>query len=337
MLIIVALSCFFDAVIFTIDGIPGIFFRLANILGNTITYFTTIAICLLWNFFIIFHLYGDNKKTRKKVRLLFIPAIIMYILVSINMFIPIIFTIDSDNVYRRTLFAYPYSFIALAYIINSIYIHMTFKDKKSVNFFPIWVFVIPILIGYFAQTFFYGIATGWVSVSVGLCSAFMSIQKESAYVDSLTGLLNRAYLFSSNLYDTMSGGMMIDINQFKRINDTYGHSAGDKALKEVASILFKSTNGNGAAIRYAGDEFLIFISKDSNDTLLEIKNHIINELDKLNSLPDRQYHLALSFGLGEYDATKENFDEFLYRLDTNMYLDKEQYYLNHKEFSRRKA
>lgn len=336
MLIIVGISCFFDVVIFTSDGRPGDFFRFANMLGNTITFLATISICMLWNSFIIFHLYGETAKTRRKVKILSIPAIIMSLVTLINWFVPLVFTIGSDNIYRRTPLAYVFSFISVLYILYSAYVHITFKHKKNINFFPISVFLLPVLIGYLAQTFFYGFATGWVGVTIGLCNAFMSVQKESAYVDNLTGLLNRAYLFDAQFYESMHGGMMIDINQFKEINDTFGHDAGDQALREVASILSEATTENGTAFRYAGDEFLIFVEDTGKDALMCIKSKILLELDKINSMPNRRYILSLSFGFGEYDPDNEDFDEFVKKMDKNMYLDKEEYYFNHKELSRRR-
>lgn len=337
MLIIAGIACFFDVVIFTADGKPGEFFRFANMLGNTITFISTISICLLWNTFIIFHLYGETTRTKKKVRLLSIPAITMSLITLINWAFPLVFTISSDNIYRRTPLAYVFSIISVTYILYSGYIHITFKHKKNIKFFPISNFLIPVFIGYLAQTFFYGLATGWVSVTIGLCNAFMSVQKESAYVDNLTGLLNRAYLFDARFYKSMKCGMMIDINQFKGINDNYGHDIGDQALREVASALSDATIEHGTAFRYAGDEFLIFIEEGGEELLLKIKKDIISELDKFNSLPNRQYKLSLSFGLGEFDSKNESFDEFVHKLDTNMYSDKEKYYLSHKELSRRRT
>ena len=117
---------------------------------------------------------------------------------------------------------------------------------------------------------------------------------------------------------------MIDINQFKGINDTYGHDAGDQALREVASILSKVTIENGTAFRYAGDEFLIFVEDTGIEALIIIKSKILLELDKINSMPNRRYQLSLSFGLGEYNPDNTNFDEFIKILDKNMYSDKEQ-------------
>ncbi len=336
MLIIVAFSCFFDAIVFTVDGKEGELFRFANMLGNTVIFVATIGVSLFWNAFIIYHLYGYTSKARRWVRRLSVPVIIICIVALINWFFPIVFVIGEDNVYRRTIFTYLYAVIAFAYIFYSAYVHITFKNKRNVIFFPIGVFLFPVLVGLLAQSLFYGVSTGWVGVAIGLSSAFMSIQKESAYIDGLTGLLNRAYLFSSKLYKGTCGGIMIDINRFKMINDTCGHNVGDKALQDVANILLEAASDRDFVIRYAGDEFLIFITEGGSETLEKIKSRIMIELDRINSIPGRRYNLSLAFGLGEFDPDRENFDKFIHKLDTNMYIDKEQYYRTHTEFSRRR-
>lgn len=336
MLAITGISCLFDALTFAADGKPGKTFIFISMLGNTIAYLTTMSICMFWNAFIIFHLYGNTSKTRRWVKIISIPAVIIFISALINWFVPIVFSIDSDNIYRRGPLSRLYVIISYGYILYSAYVHRTFKNKRHVNFFPIWVFLLPVLIGFMAQILFYGLATGWVSVAVGLSSVFMSLQKEHAYIDELTGLLNRAYLFNNKFYETMRGGIMLDVNRFKSINDTYGHDTGDKALIEIANILFESTPESGSVIRYAGDEFLIFIEKADYNALLDIKKQIMHKLNEINSLPDRKYQLSLSFGLGLHKSSSENFDEFIKELDKSMYSDKEQYYLNHERFNRRR-
>lgn len=106
MLIIVGIACFFDVVIFTSDGKPGELFRFLNMLGNTVTFLATISICLLWNSFIIFHLYGETVKTRHKVKLLSIPAIIMSTVTLINWFVPLVCTFGFYHWKRQCIQAY---------------------------------------------------------------------------------------------------------------------------------------------------------------------------------------------------------------------------------------
>ena len=92
------------------------------------------------------------------------------------------------------------------------------------------MFLIPILIGFLAQEFHYGISTSWPAVAIAHCGLLMSLQNEMAYVDNLTGILNRSYLFNTKVYEDMAGAIMIDVNHFKEINDQYGHASGDKVL-----------------------------------------------------------------------------------------------------------
>lgn len=88
---------------------------------------------------------------------------------------------------------------------------------------------------------------------------------EMAVTDQLTGLYNRRYLAShlSAMFDRASwtgrplATMVLDIDHFKQINDTYGHDAGDKVLKEFADCVSSSVRGIDLACRYGGEEFLV--------------------------------------------------------------------------------
>jgi diguanylate cyclase (GGDEF)-like protein len=96
-------------------------------------------------------------------------------------------------------------------------------------------------------------------------SALQAKLQEQVARDSLTGLYNRRHFdlaFARQLQACREGGeamtlTMIDIDHFKRINDTYGHLAGDEMLKRLAELLAARTRGDGLACRYGGEEFLL--------------------------------------------------------------------------------
>ncbi|RHW33980.1 sensor domain-containing diguanylate cyclase [Lysinibacillus yapensis] len=124
-----------------------------------------------------------------------------------------------------------------------------------------------------------------------------------AYRDALTGLYNRQYLF--RFFDALSkeGGVLffLDLDGFKKVNDKYGHDAGDEVLKEVASKLQLFVEGeNGAfAARLGGDEFII------NFPGIFTKADLIKRAEKLlNSLNNwaAKYPLSASIGIVAYPA-----------------------------------
>ncbi|WP_457624312.1 putative bifunctional diguanylate cyclase/phosphodiesterase [Persephonella sp.] len=93
------------------------------------------------------------------------------------------------------------------------------------------------------------------------------ILKQRAYIDSLTGVYNRNYL--EDIRDVIDlnkyVALMLDIDYFKQINDTYGHQVGDEILKGVARLLKKNLRDEDIIIRYGGEEFLILLKKSRND------------------------------------------------------------------------
>jgi len=92
--------------------------------------------------------------------------------------------------------------------------------------------------------------------------------EESLNHDSLTGLFNRHHLFNiaerviydSYRYDYPVSMLVIDLDHFKKVNDEYGHIAGDEVLKAVAKLLITSFRGSDIPIRFGGEEFLVFLS-----------------------------------------------------------------------------
>lgn len=147
------------------------------------------------------------------------------------------------------------------------------------------------------------------------------------YMDSLTGLLNRGYFYfrMNNEIDNMSNKKMclslamIDIDDYKLINDKYGHLEGDKVIKSIADILKQNIRENDAAIRWGGDEFtLIFPSTDKEDAykIAERVRSVI-ELHEY-SINDISYNVTVSIGVYSINE-KVNIEEFLSNVDTALY------------------
>lgn len=136
----------------------------------------------------------------------------------------------------------------------------------------------------------------------------------SANYDHLTGTYNRRIIDKIHEYSVV---VMCDINNFKKINDTYGHQKGDEILKLVTNEFKKRVRNNDIICRYGGDEFLLVFSNCDVDVVINRLYLIKRELDKIN--------IVLSYGISKYDVNKTIYevikeaDEALYnsKQDTN--------------------
>ncbi|WP_409311266.1 GGDEF domain-containing protein [Pectobacterium sp. B1J-3] len=154
-----------------------------------------------------------------------------------------------------------------------------------------------------------------------------------ARYDDLTGYLRRDAFFMAaskalniaNITRQPVCVILIDIDHFKNVNDTLGHSAGDNALKFIADILKKSFRREDIFGRIGGDEFAIVlpeINLNNAYTVVERARARVNDSNYEVSAGNR-IHLTVSIGLVEYRIAEENLIEVMKRADENLYIAKE--------------
>ena len=117
---------------------------------------------------------------------------------------------------------------------------------------------------------------------------------------------------------------MIDVDYFKKINDTFGHSVGDEALIDVARVLRFSKPDKALVVRFAGDEFILLMKDSTDESMQKIIKAIRDELDLFNDTEGRHYKLSLSIGYTLFDPEKDDVDSFFRHMDDNMYEEKTQ-------------
>ena len=129
----------------------------------------------------------------------------------------------------------------------------------------------------------------------------INIQKD---LDDLTGLMNKgaltraigSYIEDESTYKGIM--MMMDVDQFKSINDTYGHDAGDNVIAEIGKFLGNTFNDDTIAGRFGGDEFVVFIKdNDDPDNARSIAEKIISGAGVNMSLPDPGKKISVSIGI----------------------------------------
>ncbi|WP_157800923.1 GGDEF domain-containing protein [Bacillus solitudinis] len=147
-----------------------------------------------------------------------------------------------------------------------------------------------------------------------------------AYHDPLTGLLNRLVLHSKFqeliTIENPFSIVMIDLDKFKEINDTYGHQIGDQVLQYIASLLKQAGEETDSIYRIGGDEFLILIIEPEG-SVEKVRNYIEESLKhSVTSIVDTPLSLSLSIGVSRYPEDGTNEDILIKRADEDMYLTK---------------
>ncbi|MCX7943094.1 MAG: diguanylate cyclase [Deltaproteobacteria bacterium] len=151
-----------------------------------------------------------------------------------------------------------------------------------------------------------------------------------SYVDVLSGLLNRRGLFSS-LYTLAhilsrngnpSGLIMIDIDNFKDINDEYGHQVGDQIISSIGSIIRACIRGSDIAGRYGGEEFLIFLPDVKKNMVTRIADNIRVKVEEEMS---SRFSVTISGGCAFVDKItnpEEDIRKLIKQADDNLYISK---------------
>jgi len=152
----------------------------------------------------------------------------------------------------------------------------------------------------------------------------------AAVTDSLTGLYNRRYLDAH--FDAVAGGlaaagkpislMVLDIDHFKAINDTFGHAVGDEVLRTLAERIVANLRGLDSAVRFGGEEFLILMPDvniaDAGSAAERLRQTIAGESFRI-SAPAGQVPVTVSIGVATGRAGGFTLDELVLKADEALY------------------
>jgi diguanylate cyclase (GGDEF)-like protein len=147
--------------------------------------------------------------------------------------------------------------------------------------------------------------------------------RNAAERDYLTGLLNRRSgeaRISRCLACEDGALMMIDIDNFKQVNDTYGHLSGDYALKQTANVFTRCARGDDIVCRVGGDEFLIYLRRTSDpETVKMVASRVLDEYAAQAESESIMRGTALSIGIALSDVKDHDFTDLMSRADKALY------------------
>ena len=151
-------------------------------------------------------------------------------------------------------------------------------------------------------------------------------------MDPLTGLNNRAQLkryISSEASDKQDYYiLMLDLNNFKHINDKFGHVEGDEAIKLAAQAIKRACTDDTLrpfAARYGGDEFIVIVKTGDEQQALEFKSKIVWFMNTLNQKASSPYEVSTSIGYAKYNGDVASFESALSEADKKLYAEKAEF------------
>jgi diguanylate cyclase (GGDEF)-like protein len=156
--------------------------------------------------------------------------------------------------------------------------------------------------------------------------------QEDSLTDSLTGLFNTRYMFMHLTRELARAGrlrseislLVMDLDSFKAINDTYGHQVGDRALCEVAGVLRAGIRPYDICVRYAGDEFIVVLSGCGSEEAEHKRRELQLAVDAIDfePAPGHTLTLGISIGAAVFPHDGDNYETLLATADGRMYRDK---------------
>lgn len=302
-----------------------------NHAGNFTVFLLGPVLPSLWLLYVYNFVYGQFRKIRYLIYLLLAVFAVHTLMLILSQRYRWFYFIDLTNIYHRgPLFLISASVAVILFVVTSVFIILNRKRIDSKHFFALLFFAVPPFICVFVQVFIYGISIMINSVVISLLIVFLNTQTRSIYIDYLTGLNNRMKLEyymrekvgKCKINKTFSA-IMIDLDNFKNINDTFGHKTGDEALQIYAQILKRCLRSNDFIARYGGDEFCIVLDSSDAADLEKIAGRLNCAVEKFNSAGGRPYKIGMSMGYAVYDYDSHmEAEDFQKLIDRLMYKDK---------------
>jgi len=265
------------------------------------------------------------------------PCILIAVFTLSTPWTSLVFSLSPDNLYQRGILLPVFSLLTLAYVLAGSILALR-QEKKEVlaerkqKYRILAMYCLPPIAGSLIQTMIYGLSLVMPCSVFSLLLIFINEQHLKISADPLTGLNNRGSL-DRYLYQQIAQGgdglalIMMDINSFKKINDQYGHAAGDHALEDLAAVMKSVFDGSDAFLaRYGGDEFAAVLHTASLAPETAVQN-LQKQIGEFYENNHRSFAVSLAAGYALYDpAAGDTVQKLIERADAMMYQDKQKYH-----------
>lgn len=269
-----------------------------------------------------------------------IPFIVFFAVLCLTLAYPLIFEIDAQNHYVRGPLYFIYVGEGIFYVAASVILvawgcrHEPIREKRK-TYYRLFGIAGLTALGGITQIVFPGMEMLWPFLTAALMDIYIHVQREQVMRDGLTGLNNRRrfdqYIRELSEMDLTGDSWrfaIIDVDRFKKINDTYGHVIGDRTLKLLAEQM-KKVFGNRRSFlaRYGGDEFSVILNGMSEEETGEAIERLRKAVTGMHWLDNKRWNITLSIGVAAYGENGiTDIPKLLMLADERMYQEKHRHH-----------
>ncbi len=276
----------------------------------------------------------SHIKWPKWVYIDLIPLIFVAILQQFAYFTDWVFYFSEDNIFHRGPLGYVSMIVTILYMLEvAAQIVLTKVLNKKFNIGLIIVILMYVVLAMIFESILdirsLGINAGVFSIVFFMFSLQTNNLNEASLklktlseIDSLSQISNR-YSGEKRIDELVKNKVaghfvVLDIDDFKSINDTYGHAIGDEAIIKFAALLKDTFGKDSVTMRLGGDEFALYLPKGSKHN--DLISTFLSELEEVRLSADPSFKITASFGSAEYDGEEQTSFDKLYRIaDIKLY------------------
>ncbi|MDO5134533.1 MAG: GGDEF domain-containing protein [Eubacteriales bacterium] len=276
----------------------------------------------------------DNGNTEKRSFMLWtsIPFALMLLLLVVNFFNGCLFSFDEEGLYVRgplnlLSFIMPQAYLLFSAVhpLSRLFRAKYYSQREV--YFSLSSFALITLIASTLQILVPGSPLPCLGITVACVFVYINSQQLMVSIDPLTKLNNRHHMTRYLEYKMEHSDnnvalflLIIDLDHFKQVNDTYGHVEGDRALIRLARVLQTTASAfNCFAARYGGDEFILIFETTVVRELEDLIHFFQKELAKSNRQAGLSYDLSASVGYAKYNKEMKYVPDFIASADEALY------------------
>lgn len=319
-----SLMIFCNGVLSCVNGTNFFGSYYINYVFTVIYFLLNCLVPLLW--FKYMYIFYDTSPKKSISQITAISYLLYLILIFINCFTDILFSINSNNQYQREDGFWLIVILNMTYILASVVViilaitrNRGFRSEGK----HILLGMLLVALGIILQLYFWEDSFVLLTFLLFMLIVFLRFQNLEMLVDPLTGLGNRRrlQLYIDKLSRKRKGefsAIVFDIDDFKDINDLYGHIYGDRVLIVISKILEKSAgNKKITCIRYGGDEFIVITPKEEVNEFIAKFKKLLSEFNDHKNFPSK---IDVSIGVSEFTVNSEiNMEYIINTADKLMY------------------